>query len=261
MKQFKRLFYYLLLNVLVSACTVLAVLALWERTQGPLIGGIDLAALQPTALQATLPPDATQAAQNTANAAAFPSATPTPEPTRPVLIITVQANQTLGEIAQEYGLDVDELVRFNQLPNKDQISAGMQIFIPVTPAPTAPPTVTPTPRPTLDGTAQASAGEARPVISSVIGVGDLNSERVFISRSGSGPLALQGWQLRDQDGNAFSFPQLDLFEGGAVNVWTTSGAPTVVDLYWGLGASVWQPGEKVILVDPQGRERASYSVP
>jgi hypothetical protein len=43
---------------------------------------------------------------------------------------------------------------------------------------------------------------------------------------------MAGWQLRDENGNVFTFPQLQLFEGGAINVWTTSGSASVVDLYW-----------------------------
>lgn len=258
MKNLKRLFYYLLLNVFVSACTVVAVLVMWERTQGPLLRGVELASLgRPTA---TLEETAIQAAQATSNAAVLPTSTPTPEPTQPVVIITVQANQTLGEIAQEYGLDVDFLVRFNQLPNRDQISTGMQIFIPVTPAPTPTASLTPTPR-LVDGTPSGPTGEARAVISSIIGVGDIKSERVFITRGGQGVLSLAGWKLRDEDGNEFVFPQLDLFEGGAVNIWSTSGTTTVVDLYWGLAASVWQSGEKAELRDAEGNLRASYTVP
>ena len=62
-------------------------------------------------------------------------------------------------------------------------------------------------------------------------------------------------------GTRLNFPQLDLFEGGAVNVWTTAGVPTVVDLYWGQQNPVWERGEKVTLTDGQGKERAVYTIP
>jgi hypothetical protein len=99
------------------------------------------------------------------------------------------------------------------------------------------------------------------VINSVIGAGDLATERVFLTRTGFGELNLAGWQIRDQNGNVFTFPQLELFEGGAVNVWTTSGSPTVVDLYWGLQSPVWSSGETVTLLDAEGKSRAEYTVP
>ena len=48
MKQWKRLVYYLLINVLVSACTTVTVLYFWDRTHPPAIGG-----LQPVAFNAS----------------------------------------------------------------------------------------------------------------------------------------------------------------------------------------------------------------
>jgi hypothetical protein len=95
----------------------------------------------------------------------------------------------------------------------------------------------------------------------VIGAGDLATERVFLVRTGDGSLSLSGWEMQDENGNTFVFPQLELYEGGAVNVWTTTGAPTVVDLYWGLQSPVWSSGDQVTLVDAQGEVQATYMVP
>jgi hypothetical protein len=72
---------------------------------------------------------------------------------------------------------------------------------------------------------------------------------------------LSGWQLEDSDGNVFTFPQLDLFEGGAVIVWTKTGANTAVDLYWGQASPVWQSGEKVTLRTAAGEVHATYTIP
>ncbi|MFN2303083.1 MAG: lamin tail domain-containing protein, partial [Anaerolineales bacterium] len=141
------------------------------------------------------------------------------------------------------------------------ISVGMVLYIPVTPEVI----ITDTPMPTRTslppGTGTPSAQDVRMIINSVISVGDIQAERVFISRTGGGVLLLSGWQLKDEDGNKFTFPNLELFEGGAVNIWTTSGTPTVVDLYWGLPYSVWQAGEMVTLIDDQGNVRATYQIP
>lgn len=262
MKGWKRLIYYLLINVVVSACTVLAVLTIWERTRAPATG-LALPIASRDSESDVLETDVTATPGTSVPVFLTPTRTPTAEPTRPVVIITVAANQTLGEIASEYDVDLDELVEFNQLPNPDQISVGMQIFIPVTPQalPTNTPAPTNTPGEAVGSTPSTPVGEAKPIISSVIGAGDIGSERVFITRTGGGDLSLAGWQLRDQDGNVFVFPQLSLYQGGAVNVWTGSGSPTVVDLYWGLGQAVWNSGEQVTLVDAEGDERATYTVP
>jgi hypothetical protein len=124
-----------------------------------------------------------------------------------------------------------------------------------TPAPTATIAIA------LNATPDKKAGSATIVINSVIGVGDITQERVFISRTGPGELNMAGWQLRDENGNVFSFPQLQLFEGGAINVWTTKGSASVVDLYWGLQNPVWQPGEKVTIIDAQGTVRVTFQIP
>lgn len=98
-------------------------------------------------------------------------------------------------------------------------------------------------------------------IVSVVGAGTLNAETVMIRYSGDGELNLAGWQLRDDDRNTYKFPGLILYKGGAVQVHTASGIDTVVDLYWGLHEPVWESGEAVSLIDPQGVVRAVYSVP
>ena len=98
-------------------------------------------------------------------------------------------------------------------------------------------------------------------ITSIVGAGDPESERVSIRYNGSGELSLAGWQLRDEDGNAFIFPALTMFSGGAVTVHTRSGADTVVELYWGQGTPVWTPGEEATLADANGETQATYIVP
>jgi hypothetical protein len=98
-------------------------------------------------------------------------------------------------------------------------------------------------------------------ISSVIGAGTLGSEIAIVKFEGEGQLDLASWQLKDEDGNTFTFPKLTLYPNGAVQVHTISGTDTVIDLYWGIGESVWSSGENARLFDPQGNLRAVYRVP
>jgi hypothetical protein len=95
----------------------------------------------------------------------------------------------------------------------------------------------------------------------VIGAGTLNAEVVIVKFEGEGQLNLQGWQLKDDDGNTFTFPQLTLYKNGAVQVHTVSGTDTVIDLYWGAGEAVWRSGEDAKLFDSQGNLQALYRVP
>jgi hypothetical protein len=98
-------------------------------------------------------------------------------------------------------------------------------------------------------------------ISSVIGAGTINAEVVIIKFEGEGQLDLASWQLKDEDGNIFKFPQITLYPNGAVQVHTITGTDTVIDLYWGIGEAVWSSGENARLFDAQGNLRAVYRVP
>jgi LysM repeat protein len=263
MNKWMRLFYYLLINVVVSACTTLVVLAVWDRTHAPAV---------PLELETTLLPTSSGVGgipdtQPATTPVALLDLTPTDLP-RPVSLEYVEEYQvlfgdTLGLIAMKFDVSIESIMEVNQISDPNSLPVGMLLYIPL--SPDAIPTKTPSPSKTpVTGTPVTPAGtpqETKVIINSVIGVGDITSERVFITRSGDGDLSLAGWQLKDEDGNVFIFPQLALYRSGGVNVWTTTGTQTVVDLYWGLQASIWQSGEEVVLFDERGKERARYTVP
>jgi len=98
-------------------------------------------------------------------------------------------------------------------------------------------------------------------ISSVVAAGILESEIVVIRFEGEGELNLTSWQLKDDNGNTYTFPQLTLYQNGAVQVHTIAGTDSVIDLYWGIGDAVWSSGENASLYDSQGNLRAVYRVP
>ncbi len=98
-------------------------------------------------------------------------------------------------------------------------------------------------------------------IVSVVGAGALDTEVVVVRYNGQGELGLSNWQIKDDSGNTFTFPQLTLYTNGAVQVHTASGTDTVVDLYMGLRDPIWESGESAKLYDPQNTLRAIYRVP
>lgn len=272
MRHWKRLAYYLLINVLVSTCTVVAVLSIWERIH-PLSS--------PARMTLTGTPPTTLLGFHPGN----PSGTPnpveiTPQATTPItpseiqpeepaagdLEYIVQAGDTLGSIAQRFDLTVAEIMEANELTDPDRLDVGQVLIIPgkrnePASSPTLPPaepTSTSLPVPSLTPT---PAGEARVAIVSAFGVGDLDSERLRLERSGPGELSLSGWLIEDEDGNVFTFPQLILFAGGAIDLYTKPGQATAVALYWGLNRAVWSPGEQVTLRDDQGQVHATYLIP
>lgn len=280
MKRWKRLGYYLMINVLVSACTTVAVLAMWDRARGPAEAEPNSAALAQTTLTPALTLSAAaglggQPSQSTSAVPEPTQAEPTEEP-EPVLEpgvelveYQVQAGDTLGGIAVEFDVSVAEILEASNLEDADTLEVGQVLLIPqpvevaIEPERTAlPEEELETPPATGDTTAtQPPAGPGGVAIETVIGAGDLASERVKLARTGPGELSLAGWQLLEEDGAVFTFPQLNLFEGGAVNLYTRSGQSTVVELYWGLDAPVWDSGETVVLLDANGNVHTTYRVP
>ena len=98
-------------------------------------------------------------------------------------------------------------------------------------------------------------------IVNIFGVGDLANEYVLIKSTTDQSLVLTKWSLEDNAGDVYVFPELTLNKGGAVQVHTTAGVNTVIDLYWGRDASVWKQGVTAVLRDGQGIERANYTIP
>ncbi len=179
MSQSRRLLFYIVINILVSACTTLAVLWLWDRTH---------------------------------------SSTPF----------------TLGQAAQPTS-SVDGISPSSLTPSVNEVT------------PASPP--------------QPDSSGKIILIDNVFGAGDLANEVVLIKRAGDGALNLTGWQLDGAAGNNFTFPSLDLYKDGAVQIHTTAGVNTVVDLYWGLDEAVWHSGDTINLLDPQGQVYATYRIP
>lgn len=120
---------------------------------------------------------------------------------------------------------------------------------------TAPDSVTPQAQPTLPPLDQ-------PVIriETVIGAGDLASETVQLQRIGEGELQLAGWWL-EGSGQKFTFPSLTLNKNGSIRLYSRSGQSTVIELYWGLDKAAWKPGDTLRMFDPQGNQRATYTIP
>lgn len=98
-------------------------------------------------------------------------------------------------------------------------------------------------------------------IISVVGADNLGVEVVILRYYGEGALDLTNWQLKDEDGNLFLFPAITLVNGGAVQIHTTGGTNTVVDLYWNLSGPVWKSGETASLYDASGNLVVTYKVP
>jgi LysM repeat protein len=247
----RRLILYLVLNVVVSATTIVTVLWLWERYRGP---------VAPSSLSPT--PASTSIAEPPLGTPGLVlSPFPTPAPPTPTLH-TVQSGETLGLIAERYDVAVEDIMQANGLTDPNVLDVGQVLLIPMggfNPTPTpAPEATVPAPLPTA--TRDPNVPPPNLAIREVKAPGVLNDETVVMVNSG-GPVDLAGWTLRDETGRLYTFPALTLFEGGAVNVHTRAGQDTVIDLYWSQTEAVWSSGELVLLADPNGNLSARFTIP
>ncbi len=280
MRQVKRLFYIVMLNIIISAITVIVVLQLWERNHPPLTADSTPVVIVVTPTQSVnLPPLANNSGLNevtTIEAGLSVTATLQAIPKIEMLTYQVKEGDTLGALAVQFNVSVADIMTVNNLTDPDSLYVGQIIFIPTAPLPkptstSIPPTVvaSPTPHPSATTTqgptstaTQTQIGqEPQVIIETVIGAGSLENERVVLLRTGDGELSLAGWQLEDGTGKVYTFPQLTLYKGGAINLNTRSGEDTVVDLFWGLTSAIWRSGKTVSLYDARNQLRASYTVP
>src|SRR3970282_1929765 len=123
---------------------------------------------------------------------------PSPTP----VTYTVRAGDTLGAIAVELGIPLENLMAANGLNNPDSLSAGQVVIV---------------------------GAYAR---------GDLENEFVYLENLG-GVAGMQGWVLEDGQGHAYTFPAFTLYNGGGVNLYTRAGSDSVINLFWGMDRSMW----------------------
>ncbi len=229
---------FLILNVLVSAITILAVLTVWDR-------GVSV---QPPTATPTLPAIALAAS-------AVPTETPTLRPSPTPHRYVVQQGDTMNAIALELGVPVEALMEVNGLADPDTLSAGQVLLVPEGAASEG--ELAPTATRAASVTGQAEAPEVE--IRGVSGGGDLENEVVRLLNTG-GTAHMEGWTLEDGEGHVFSFPDFTL-HNGAVSVHTRAGTNTVIDLYWGLPEAVWTPGKTITLRDAEGEVQSTFQIP
>jgi len=226
MKQWKRLSFYLILNILVSGCTTFSVLFLWEKSHDAL----------PSRISSQLSGNVSETASPIGNGT--PTVTPVLKSTETQTFIAyqVQSGDTFESIAEQYNISVDELVSINGFSKSQPLGDGEVLQIPLHP-------------------------RLSVMIDSVIGAGDLDQEGVVLKLRGEGELSLAGWQLRSDNGDIYTFPQITLYRNSELYIYTKKGTNTVHSLYWGLDRPVWSPGSRVTLYNDSGNQQTSYLIP
>jgi LysM repeat protein len=255
MVRWKRLFYYLTINIFVSACTTVSVLLLWEKYNPPVIidfANFSLEELSQVVIPVFLTPNSPGVSET--------AATPGPTPTRSLADYLVLRGDTLSDIAERYEVSLEELMEINNIDNPNNLLVGQILWVPQ-PVPEPEPTTSVAIPAWTAIPLENANGNSEVVIVNVVGAGDLATERVRLEYRGEGEYSMQGWRLTSESGSEFVFPMLTLFPDGAIDVYTRVGINSVISLFWGLDAPVWTSGDQVSLFDTNGVLKSSFRVP
>ncbi len=231
----RRWIFYLALNVLVSAATMLTVLYFWNRAHqspAPVLFATSTAQLPHGGLPLV----------------------PTLETSPTPILYTVKSGDTLGTIADRFGVTIEEIIAANNLEDPDWLDPGMVLVIPARPGAGS----------SVSGRETVTPAEGEespwPYIESVVAPGNLFLEAVRIANPGANA-ALTGWSIRAPSGAAYVFGEFSLVAQGAVLVHTAEGIDTAIDLYWNLKEPLWESGDELLLLDALGNVRSVYVIP
>jgi LysM repeat protein len=250
----RRIVPLILINILVSAGVVLAILFWWDGRQPE--SAPTAAALRPSPTPAAIQPQASSLEESQQE--------PVEGEDGPVVHV-VQTGDTLGSISVAYDVTIADIMSVNGIEDPNFLQVGQELTIPVGGIPTAtpPPTETSTPpiTPSPIATGLPQEGESIVAIAGVSGAGVLAEEGVSVSNEGTRPISLLGWRLQDESGLAYVFGQVTLFgEGAAIQVHTRAGQEGPADLFWGLEEAIWQVGDTITLLDGEGTVRSTFVV-
>jgi serine/threonine protein kinase/LysM repeat protein len=162
----------------------------------------------------------------------------------------VVAGDTFFGIAEMFGVSGSELAALNDLSDNPLLQIGEILLIP---SDTCQESVVASLAPTVNLTAihQTATALASPIKISVRNPGVFDAEGVGITNLNS-TRDVSGWQLVDEDGHIYEFPDMILFSSGSVTVYTRSGQNTPVALYWNEGEALWEAGEVATVLDADG---------
>lgn len=259
---------FLLINILVSAATVIAIWSFLDRRQPTACGQCDSAELTP--LENAVVTESEGAAElvlldePVEQVAAAPTAVPVQ--TGPT-VHTVVAGEVLSAIAEQYDVGMQDIVDANGLADVNALFVGQELVIPSDDpaAPVAAVEVQPEPTaavPQALPTAAVVVGDSTFEIGSVIGAGDISAEQVLIVNVGPNSVDMTNWTLSNDAGGTYTFGTTILFGNGAgITLHSGFGDNSATDLFWGLPQAAWQAGQVILLRDANGNLQAEFTIP
>jgi hypothetical protein len=134
---------------------------------------------------------------------------------------------------------------------------SMIVIVTATPdliAPPAEPAVA-----TIDPALLPTAITAQVEIASVQFWGDITAEVVEILNLGN-VVNLRGWELVNERGESFVFPNFRMQQGSLVRIFSRQGQNTPAALYWNRETPAWTEGDTATLIDANGQVQAVFRV-
>ena len=195
-----------------------------------------------TGRQATPPASVTAVPAPADDAATAPAAAEAPART-----YTVREGDSLGAIAQLFGVSQSALAIANGIANPNLIIPGQLLNIP------SPPTA-------------GGAADYRPVAADlaleVLNAGQYAAEALVIVNRQGPALNLTQWTVSTEQDGAYQFGQMPLLlRGESVRLFSRAGADTTYDKYWGRPPVPWTAGTTISLHDSTGAALLTYTVP
>lgn len=204
-----------------------------------------LVAPLPTASRAAT--ETTRQATPPASVTATADGAPATGAEAPARTYTVREGDSLGAIAQLFGVSQSALAIANGIANPNLIIPGQLLSIP-SPA------------------AEGAAADYRPGTADlsleVLNAGQYAAETLVIVNRQGQAINLTQWTVSTEQDGAYQFGQMPLLlRGESVRLFSRAGTDTTYDKYWGRTPVPWNAGTAISLHDSTGAALLTYTVP
>jgi len=206
-----------------------------------------------------------------------PTVPASPSPTDPsgCPTHTLAAGENPSIIASRYGVSLADLLAANNLTEATatRLPIGRRLILPVQGCglPTTTPTVsvtdtrvpiTNTPPPTSTDVPTAVESPRRRLdIVQIIAPGDITMEAIEIENVSGANIDMTGWKVKNKAGVTFTFPELTMFAGRRIVLFTRTGNTTPLNLFWGRANALWGDSTEVITItDDKDQVQLTYPI-
>ena len=153
---------------------------------------------------------------------------------------TVQAGDSLGAIAETFGIGPGVLASANGIVNPDLITPGQILVIP-----------------SPDAVDEGSAWTATPdsFAIEVLHAGTYASEVIVIVNVGARPVSLANWTVSTSLDEEYRFDAMaPLSPGDSIRLMSRAGTDTAYDKFWGRTPRAWTIGTTITFADASGAQ-------